>query len=142
MVFSKIDFRLGYHQLRIKDSDITKTAFHSRHVFFLGYVVSKEGVSVDPAKIEAVTSWARPTIVSEVHSFLGLAGCYRLFVKNFSRIAAPLTYLTRKGATFFWNETCENSFQDLKQRLVSAVVLIVLDGSGYSDASKKGRDAY
>ncbi|XP_038899536.1 uncharacterized mitochondrial protein AtMg00860-like [Benincasa hispida] len=120
----------------------SKCEFWLRQVSFLGHVVSKEGVYVDPAKVEGVTSWARPTTVSEVCSFLGLVGYYRRFVKDFSRIAAPFTQLIRKGATFFWNEACENSFQDLKQRLDSASVLIVPDGSDgfviYNDASKKG----
>ncbi|KAL0539815.1 hypothetical protein IC582_024036 [Cucumis melo] len=222
-VFSKIDLRSGYHQLRIKDEDVPKTAFRSRYghyefivmsfgltnapavfmdlmnrvfrefldtfvivfiddiliyskteaeheehlrmvlqtlrdnklyakfskcefwlkqVSFLGHVVSKAGVSVDPAKIEAVTGWTRPSTVSEVRSFLGLAGYYRRFVENFSRIATPLTQLTRKGAPFVWSKACEDSFQTLKQKLVTAPVLKVPDGSGsfviYSDASKKG----
>ncbi|KAL0553939.1 hypothetical protein IC582_007843 [Cucumis melo] len=222
-VFSKIDLRSGYHQLRIKDEDVPKTAFRSRYghyefivmsfgltnapavfmdlmnrvfrefldtfvivfiddiliyskteaeheehlrmvlqtlrdnklyakfskcefwlkqVSFLGHVVSKDGVSVDPAKIEAVTGWTRPSTVSEVRSFLGLAGYYRRFVENFSRIATPLTQLTRKGAPFVWSKACEDSFQTLKQKLVTAPVLTVPDGSGsfviYSDASKKG----
>ncbi|KAL4034988.1 hypothetical protein IC575_003662 [Cucumis melo] len=179
-VFSKIDLRSGYHQLRIKDEDVPKIAFRSRYghyefivmsfgltnapavfmdlmnrvfrefldtfvivfiddiliyskteaeheehlrmvlqtlrdnklyakfskcefwlkqVSFLGHVVSKAGVSVDPAKIEAVTGWTRPSTVSEVRSFLGLAGYYRRFVENFSRIATPLTRLT-KGSSF------------------------------------------
>ncbi|TYK18698.1 ty3-gypsy retrotransposon protein [Cucumis melo var. makuwa] len=110
--------------------------------FFVGHVVSKAGVSVDPAKIEAVTSWPRPSTVSEVRSFLGLAGYYRRFVENFSCIAIPLTQLTRKGASFVWSKACEDSFQNLKQKLVTAPVLTVPDGSGsvviYSDASKKG----
>ncbi|KAL0537606.1 hypothetical protein IC582_026589 [Cucumis melo] len=199
-VFSKIDLRSGYHQLRIKDGDVPKTAFRSRYrhyefivmsfgltnapavfmdlmnrvfrefldtfviVFiddiliyskteaeheehlrivlqilrdnklyakfskcefclkqmsFLGHVVSKAGVSVDPAKIEAVTGWTRP-----------------------STVTTPLTQLTRKGAPFVWSKACENSFQNLKQKLVTAPVLTVPDGSGsfviYSDASKKG----
>ncbi|KAA0059783.1 pol protein [Cucumis melo var. makuwa] len=222
-VFSKIDLRSGYHQLRIKDRDVPKTAFRSRYghyefivmsfgltnapavfmdlmnkvfrefldtfvivfiddiliyskieaeheehlrmvlqtlrdnklyakfskcefwlkqVSFLGHVVSKAGVSVDPAKIEAVTSWPRPSTVSEVRSFLGLAGYYRWFVENFSRIATPLTQLTRKGAPFVWSKACEDSFQNLKQKLVTAPIFTVPDGSGslviYSDASKKG----
>ncbi|KAL0543811.1 hypothetical protein IC582_018916 [Cucumis melo] len=111
-------------------------------VSFLGHVVSKAEVSVDPAKIEAVTGWTRPSTVSEVCSFLGLAGYYRWFVENFSRIATPLTQLTRKGAPFVWSNACEDSFQNLKQKLVTAPVLTVPDGSGsfviYSDASKKG----
>ncbi|TYK14713.1 pol protein [Cucumis melo var. makuwa] len=222
-VFSKIDLRSGYYKLRIRDSDIPKTAFHSRYghyefivmsfgltnalavfmdlmnivfkdfldtfvivfiddilvyskteaehekhlhqvlgtlranklyakfskcefwlkkVSFLGHVMSSEGVSIDPVKIEAVTSWPRPSTINEVRSFLDLAGYYRMFVEDFSRIASPLTQLTRKGTPFVWNPTCETSFQELKQKLVSAPVLTVLDGSGsfviYSDASKKG----
>ncbi|TYK08868.1 pol protein [Cucumis melo var. makuwa] len=222
-VFSKIDLRSGYHQLRIRDSDIPKTAFRSRYghyefivmsfgltnapavfmdlmnrvfkdfldsfvivfiddiliyskteaeheehlhqvletlranklyakfskcefwlkkVTFLGHVVSSEGVSVDLAKIEAVTNWPRPSTVNEIRSFLGLAGYYRRFVEDFSRIASPLTQLTRKGTPFVWSPTCESSFLELKQKLVTAPVLTVPDGSGsfviYSDGSKKG----
>ncbi|KAL0561633.1 hypothetical protein IC582_002073 [Cucumis melo] len=198
-VFSNIDLRSGYHQLRIKDGDVPKIAFRSRYghyefivmsfgltnapvvfmdlmnrvfrefldtfvivfiddiliyskteaeheehlrivlqtlrdnklyakfskcefwlkqVSFLGHVVSKAGVSVDPAKIEAVTGWTRPSTVSEVRSFLGLA------------------------APFVWSKACEGSFQNLKEKLVTAPVLTVPDGSGsfmiYSGASKKG----
>ncbi|KAA0057672.1 pol protein [Cucumis melo var. makuwa] len=120
----------------------SKCEFWLKQVSFLGHVVSKAGVSVDPAKIEAVTGWTRPSTVSEVRSFLGLAGYYRRFVENFSRTATPLTQLTRKGAPFVWSKACEDSFQNLKQKLVTAPVLTVPDGSGsfviYSDASKKG----
>ena len=63
---------------------------------FLGHVISAEGVSVDPQKIEAVVNWKPPKNVLEVRSFLGLAGYYRKFVEGFSRIATPLTKLTRK----------------------------------------------
>ncbi|XP_038875005.1 uncharacterized protein LOC120067526 [Benincasa hispida] len=94
----------------------SKCEFWLRQVSFLGHVVSKEGVSMDPAKIEAVTQ------------FLGLAGYYRRFVKDFSRIAAPLNQLTQNVASFVWNEVCERSFQDLKQMGVSAPVFIVPDG--------------
>ncbi|KAL4020885.1 hypothetical protein IC575_019672 [Cucumis melo] len=207
-VSSKIDLRLGYHQLRIKDGDVPKTAFRSRYghyefivmsfgltnapavfmdlmnrvfrefldtfvivfiddiliyskteaeheehlrivlqtlrdnklyakfskcefwlkqVSFLGHVVSKAGVSVDPAKIEAVTGWTRPSTVSEVRSFLGLAGYYRRFVENFSRIATPLTQLTRKGAPFVWSKTCEDALT--LNKLVTAPAYCT-DGSG------------
>ncbi|KAA0060217.1 ty3-gypsy retrotransposon protein [Cucumis melo var. makuwa] len=222
-VFSKINLRSGYHQLRIKDRDVSKTAFRSRYghyefivmsfgltnapavfmdlmnrvfreflhtfmivfiddiliyskteveheehlrmvlqtlrenklyakfskcefwlkqVSFQGHVVSKAGVSVDPAKIEAVTRWPRPSTVGEVRNFLGLTGYNRRFVENISRIATPLTQLTRKGAPFVWSKACEDSFQNLKQKLVTAPVLTVPYGSGsfviYSDAFKKG----
>nr|GFC68319.1 putative reverse transcriptase domain-containing protein [Tanacetum cinerariifolium] len=93
-------------------------------------------------KVEAITKWPRPTSVTEVRSFLGLAGYYRRFVEGFSRLALPMTKLMRKGENFIWNEEREKSFEELKQRLVSAPVLTLPSGSGgfqiYSDASKKG----
>ncbi|KAL0546141.1 hypothetical protein IC582_016047 [Cucumis melo] len=180
-VFSKIDLRSGYHQLRIRirmyrrqpfvpDMDTmsllvfkefldtfvivfiddiliyskteAKHEEYLRRVSFLGHMVSKAGVSMDPAKIEAVTSWPRPSTVSKIRSFLGLAGYYRHVVENFSRKATPLTQLTRKEAPFVWNKACEESFQNLKQKLVTAPILTIPDGSGsfviYGDASKKG----
>ncbi|GJW02107.1 retrotransposon protein, putative, ty3-gypsy subclass [Tanacetum coccineum] len=102
-----------------------------------------EGITMDPAKVEAITKWPRPTSVTEVRSFLGLAGYYRRFVEGFSRLALPLTKLMRKGEKFVWNEEREKSFEELKQRLVSSPILILNpSGSGgfqiYSDASKKG----
>nr|GFC63171.1 DNA/RNA polymerases superfamily protein [Tanacetum cinerariifolium] len=173
--FSKIDLRSGYHQLRVKEQDISKTAFRTRYghyeflvmpfgltnapavfidlmnrifhefldnVAFLGHIVSAEGITVDPAKVEAITKWPRPTSVTEVRSFLGLAGYYRRFVEGFSRLALPLTKLIRKGEKFVWNEEREKSFEELKQCLVSTPVLTLPSGSGgfqiYSDASKKG----
>ncbi|KAL4028437.1 hypothetical protein IC575_011634 [Cucumis melo] len=105
----------------------SKCEFWLKQVSFLGHMVSKAGVSVDPAEIEAVTGWTRPSTVSEVRSFLGLAGYYRRFVENFSRIATPLTQLTRKGAPFVWSKACEDSFQNLKQKLVTRFLLT--DGS-------------
>ena len=203
-VFSKIDLRSGYHQLRIKEEDIPKTAFRTRYghyefmvmsfgltnapaafmdlmnrvfkdfldkfvivfiddilvyssteeehehhlrlvlqrlrehrlyakfskcefwlpqVAFLGHVVGKDGILVDPSKIEAVKNWPRPASVSEVRSFLGLAGYYRRFVEGFSKIAVPLTALTKKSMRFNWSDKCKASFQELKQRLITAPVL-------------------
>nr|GEZ17455.1 putative reverse transcriptase domain-containing protein [Tanacetum cinerariifolium] len=92
-------------------------------LMFLGQF-SAEGITMDPAKVEAFTKWPRPTSVTEVRSFLGLAGYYRRFVEGFSRLALPLTKLMRKSEKFVWNEEREKSFEELKQRLVSAPVLI------------------
>ena len=118
-----------------------KCEFWLDQVVFLGYVISEAGISIDPSKVEVVVDWARLTNVSENRSFLGLAGYYRRFVEGFSRIAAPLTQLTRKNAKFVWTEECEKSFQELKQRLVTASVLTIPSNLGgfviYSDASKK-----
>ncbi|KAI5338648.1 hypothetical protein L3X38_017919 [Prunus dulcis] len=99
-------------------------------------------VYVDPQKVEAVVNWPQPTSVTEVRSFLGLAGYYRRFVEGFSTIAAPLTRLTRKGVKFEWSDECEKSFSELKTRLTAAPVLTLPDDSGnfviYSDASQQG----
>ena len=220
-VYSKIDLRTGYHQLRVRDTDIPKTAFrtcyghfefivmpfrltnapatfmdlmyrifqpyldqfvvvfmddiliysqsewdHEYHlrivlqllrdhqlyakfskcefclteVRFLGHVVSASEVSVDSEKVEAVMSWERPKSVFEIRSFLGLAGYYKRFIEDFSRIAAPMTRLTRKKVKFDWDNRCEEAFQELKRRLTSAPILIVPGwGQGYTvycDASR------
>ena len=99
-------------------------------------------VLVDPEKVEAVMSWERPKSVFEIRSFLGLAGYYRRFIEDFSRIAAPMTRLTRKEVKFDWDDRCEETFQELKRRLTTTPILIVLDrGQGYTvycDASSAG----
>ena len=103
-------------------------------------MVTKDGIQVDPQKIESVSEWPRPTIVIEIISFLGLTGHYRRFVQDFSRIAAPMTCLTQKNAKFVWSDACENSFQFMRERLTTASVLILPDGEGkytaYCDASR------
>nr|GFC16005.1 putative reverse transcriptase domain-containing protein [Tanacetum cinerariifolium] len=120
----------------------SKCEFWLSSVAFLGHIVSADGITMDPAKVEAITKWPRPTYVTEVRSFLGLAGYYRRFLQGFLRLALPLTKLMRKGEKFIWNEEREKSFEELNQRLVSAPVLTLPSGSGgfqiYSDASKKG----
>ncbi|KAJ9565224.1 hypothetical protein OSB04_001190 [Centaurea solstitialis] len=221
--FSKIDLRSGYHQVRVKEDDIPKTAFrtryghyeflvmpfgltnapavfmdlmnrvcrpfldksvivfiddilvyskneaeHERHlrevlnvlrdeklyanfskcefwlhkVQFLGHVVSRDGIKVDPAKIEVMMSWKSPTNPFEIRSFLGLAGYYRRFIQDFSKIASALTVLTKKNAKFLWTEKQEEAFQTLKKKLCQAPILSLPDGSEdfmvYSDASKMG----
>jgi hypothetical protein len=222
-VFSKLDLRSGYHQVKVKESDVEKTAFRTRYghyeflvmpfgvtnapavfmdlmnrvfspfldkfvvvfiddilvysknreeheghlravlqlmrekqlfgklskcefwmdsVPFLGHIVSSQGISVDPKKVEAVQDWPVPRSVTEVRSFLGLAGYYRRFVRNFSRIAGPLTKLTRKYEPFIWTGDCAMAFSELKRRLTSAPVLTIPDQEGgfqiLSDASGKG----
>ena len=96
---------------------------------------------MDPQKIEAIVNWKPPTNVSEVHSFLGLAGYYRKFVEGFSKIATPLTKLARKDVKYDWVDACQQSFEELKGRLTSAPVLALLNGRDgfvvYSDASRK-----
>ncbi|XP_073121423.1 uncharacterized protein [Henckelia pumila] len=150
-VFSKIDLRSGYHQLKVKDADVQKTAFRTRYghyeflISFLGHIVSAKGIVVDPSKVKAVRNWAAPKNATEIRSFLGLAGYYRRFIQDFSKIALPLTSLTRKGVKFVWSEQCEKSFTELKERLISATVLAIPEGTGrfvvYTDASKSGLGA-
>ena len=82
----------------------SKCKFWLEQVAFLGHVVSKYGIQVDPKKIEAVADWPRPTTITEIRSFLGLAGYYKRFVKDFSKIAAPLTRLTQKNVKFVWTD--------------------------------------
>ncbi|GJY01586.1 putative reverse transcriptase domain-containing protein [Tanacetum coccineum] len=221
--FSKIDLRSGYHQLRVHEDDIPKTAFRTRYghfkftvmpfgltnapavfmdlmnrvcrpyldkfvivfiddiliysktreehvehlrlvlellkkeklyakfskcefwlreVQFLRHVINGNGIHVDPSKIKAVKNWKAPRTPSEVRSFLGLAGYYRRFIKNFSKIAKSLTILTQKCKTFDWGEEQELAFQTLKDKLCNAPVLALPDGPEdfvvYCDASGLG----
>ena len=109
---------------------------------FLGDVVSGDGIQVDPKKIKAIIDWPRPTTVTEVRSFLGLAGYYRRFVKDFSKIAAPLTKLTQKNVKFVWTDRFKEHFQLLKDLLTSVPVLTLPSGDEgytvYCDASRVG----
>ncbi|GJR55247.1 putative reverse transcriptase domain-containing protein [Tanacetum coccineum] len=225
-VYSKIDLRSGYHQLRVREEDIPKTAFRTRYghyefqvmpfgltnapavfmdlmnrvckpyldkfvivfiddiliysknkqeheehlklilellkkeelyakfskcefwipkVQFLGHVIDSEGIHVDPAKIESVKDWASPKSPTEIRQFLGLAGYYRRFIEGFSKIAKPMTKLTQKKVKFVWGDKQEAAFQLLKQKLCSAPILALPEGSedfiAYCDASKKGLGA-
>jgi len=221
--FSKIDLRSGYHQLKVQEEDIPKTAFRTRYghyeftvmsfgltnapaafmdmmnrickpyldkfvivfiddiliyskssdehamhlhelltllrkeklyakfskyefwlqqVQFLGHLINHEGIQVDPAKIEAITKWEIPKNPTEIRSFLGLAGYYRRFIQNFSRIAVPLTKLTCKNAKYDWGSKQNEAFEILKQKLTNAPILALPEGSEdfaiYCDASKLG----
>jgi len=121
---------------------LKKCEFWLEEVVFLGHVVCKEGIKVDPQKIRAIVDWPRPTNVTEVRSFLGLAGYYRRFIKDFSKISSPLTNLLKKVVKFEWSSKCEEAFQELKSRLTSAPILTLpVEGEEYivySDAPKNG----
>ena len=121
---------------------LSKCQFWLDKVAFLGHVILADGVSVDPQKIEAVVNWKPLKNVSEVRSFLGLAGYYWKFVEGFSKIAAPLTKLTRKDVKYEWVDSWQKSFEELKGRLTSTPVLALPNGRDgfrvYSDASKEG----
>ncbi|GJU35714.1 putative reverse transcriptase domain-containing protein [Tanacetum coccineum] len=202
--FSKIDLRSGYHQLRVHEDDILKTAFITRYghfeftvmpfgltnalaifmdlmnrvcrpdldkfvivfiddiliysktqehlrlvlellkkeklyakfskcefwlreVQFLGHVINGNGIHMDPCKIKAVKNWKAPRTLTEVRYFLGLAGYYRRFIENFSKIAKSLTILTQKSKTFDWGEEQELAFQTLEDKLCNAPVLALPD---------------
>ena len=83
----------------------------------------EDGISVDPSKIRDVLDWKTPETVSEIRSFLGLAGYYRRFLPDFSKIARPMTELLKKGVKFVWDDKCDQTFQTLRKLLTSAPVL-------------------
>ena len=91
---------LRQHQLYAK---FFKCEFWLGEVMFLGHIISGVGIKVDPAKVDAVSSWNRPKNVTEIRSFLGLAGYYRRFIQDFSKVVAPLTRLTKKEVPFVWD---------------------------------------
>ncbi|RVW73465.1 Transposon Ty3-G Gag-Pol polyprotein [Vitis vinifera] len=147
-VFSKIDLRSGYHQLRVRGEDVPKTAFRTRYGHY-EFLVMPFGLTNAPAafmdlmnrtlrdkrlyaKLKKCEFW--------LEEFLSL-GMWR-FIEGFSKIALPLTSLTQKGVKFEWSDDCERSFQELKNRLVTAPILTIPSGSGgfvvYSDASHQG----
>ena len=132
LVYSK-DTQEQEHHLRIvlqilRENQLlatlSKCDFWLKEVSFLGHIVSAKGIRVDPMKIEAIMNWKPPRNVTEVRSFLVLAGYYRRFVQGFSVIASPLTRLIRKGVMFEWDDKCQSSFERLKEILVEAPVLI------------------
>ncbi|GJY28199.1 putative reverse transcriptase domain-containing protein [Tanacetum coccineum] len=123
----------------------SKCDFWLESVQFLGHVINKEGIHVDPAKIEAVKNWPVPKSPTEVRQFMGLAGYYRRFIEGFSLIAKPLTKLTQKNKRFEWGADEDEAFQKLKQDLCTAPILALPEGPDdfvvYCDASLKGYGA-
>ncbi|WVZ89888.1 LOW QUALITY PROTEIN: hypothetical protein U9M48_036237 [Paspalum notatum var. saurae] len=114
--------RLRDHRLYAKFS---KCEFWLREISFLGHVLSEKGIPIDPSKMQEVLDWDQPQNVTEVKSFLGLAGYYRRFIENFSKIAKAMTKLQKKN--FEWSPECEEAFQTLKTRLTTAPILAQLN---------------
>ncbi|GJY38505.1 putative reverse transcriptase domain-containing protein [Tanacetum coccineum] len=110
-------------------------------VQFLRHVIDSQGIHVDPAKIESIKDWVSPKSPMEIRQFLGLVGYYQRFIKGFSKIAKPMTKLTQKKVKFGWGDKQEAAFQLLKQKLCSALILALPEGSedfiAYCDASIK-----
>jgi hypothetical protein len=131
--------KLREHRLYAK---LSKCEFWMKQVAFLGHVISKGGISVDPRKVQDVLSWNAPMSVGNIRSFLGLAGYYRRFIEGFSKISKSMTELLKKDKKFEWTFACEASFQELKKRLTTAPILVMPDMekpfSIYCDASGRG----
>jgi hypothetical protein len=94
---------------------LSKCEFWLKQVAFLGDVISKGGISIDPSKVQVVLSWKEPTSVSDIQSFLGLAGYCRRFIEGFLKIGKPMIELLKKDKKFEWTPACEASFQELKK---------------------------
>jgi hypothetical protein len=131
--------RLRAHQLYAK---LSKCEFWLEKIAFLEHILTAEGIEVDPSKVEAVSKWKQSSNVSEVRSFLGMAGYYRRFIKGFSSIARPMTELLKKDNKFVWTPKCEESFQVIKKKLTTTQVLTLLDIHQsfviFCDASRQG----
>jgi hypothetical protein len=111
-------------------------------ITFLGHVLSAERVVVDPSKTEEVSKWQSPKSATEIHSFHDLAGYYRQFIENFSKITKPMTEQLKSNTPYVWSDNCEDSFQELKTRLTTTLVLTLPSASKdfvvYCDASRQG----
>ncbi|GJY62882.1 putative reverse transcriptase domain-containing protein [Tanacetum coccineum] len=123
----------------------SKCEFWLSKARFLGHVIDREGIHVDPTKINSIKDWASPKTLTEICQFLRLAGYYRRFIKGFSKIAKPIMKLSQKNVKFEWTKKAEAAFQLLKQKFCSAPILALPEGSEnfvvYCDASHKGLGA-
>jgi hypothetical protein len=131
--------RLREHQLYAKFS---KCAFWLEEIQFLGHVLSAKGIAVDPSKVKDILEWKPPTTVHQVQSFLGLAGYYRRFIPDFSKLVKPITSLLKNETKFNWSSKCNEDFEQLKVLLTTAPVLAQPDIEKpfdvYCDASGSG----
>jgi hypothetical protein len=114
--------KLREHQLYAKFS---KCDFWLKEVSFLRHIITDGGIAVDPSKVRVVLNWSPAKNVPEIRSFLELAGYYRRFIEGFSKIVKPLTILLEKGKEFKWDEKCQASFEELKKRLTTTLVLMM-----------------
>lgn len=130
---------LQKHQWQVK---LSKCSFAQKQLIYLGHIISGDGVSTDPSKVQEVMNWPVPTTPKKLRGFLGLAGYYRKFVKGFGIISKPLTQLLRKGVPFTWTTETDQAFNCLKHALVTAPVLALPDFSQpftvETDASESG----
>jgi hypothetical protein len=131
--------KLQEHKLYAK---LSKCELWLEQVAFLGRVISKGGIFIDPSKVQDVLSWKAPTSVDDIQSFLGLVGYYQKFIEGFLKISKPMTELLEKDKRFEWMPACKASFQELKKRLTTAPILVMPDMeksfSIYCDASVQG----
>jgi hypothetical protein len=103
--------------------DVDKCEFHKTEVTYLGYVVSTEGIRMDPSKIDTILNWEYPSNVKDVRAFVGFANFYRRFIDDFSALVAPIIALTKKEARFNFNSDCKRSFDQLKEAFTQAPIL-------------------
>jgi hypothetical protein len=121
---------------------LSKCEFWISEVLFLGYIINRDGLAMDPKKVAAILDWKAPKDVRGIESFIGMAGSYQRFIEGFSKIARPMTALLEKKVEFKWTPACQESFEMLKQKLTTAPVLVLPDVhksfSVYCDASYTG----
>jgi hypothetical protein len=114
--------KLQDHRLYAK---LSKCEFWLKQVIFVGHIILKGGISIDPSKVQDALSWKASTSVSDIQSFLGLARYYRRFIELLSKISKPMTELLEKDKKFEWTPSRKTSFQELKKRLTTASILVM-----------------
>jgi hypothetical protein len=121
---------------------LRKCEFWNSEVLFLGHIINRDGLAMDPKKIEGILDWKALKDVRGIKSFIGMVGYYRLFIQGFSKITRPMTALLAKNVEFKWTPACQESFETLKKKLTTTPVLILLDVHKpflvYCDASYTG----
>ena len=131
LIFSK-SFEENLHHLQLVFSNLRsaklklnpeKCNFGTKTVKYLGHIISKDGIYVNPENVDKVKNFPRPSNAKQVRSFLGMANFYRKFVKDYAKIASPLTALLKKNQQFYWTSDCQNAFENLKDRLTTAPIL-------------------